>query len=446
MANLAVKAYWNAFTLWHVRRESDLPYWPLERILRLQSRRVQEMVRHAYRRVSHYRGVMDRLGLRPDDFKTAGDLAKLPILTGPELTADPERFVARDDAARGMRIDSSGTSGKSKSIYYDRRSLFLCLVNGHRQRRVLTRFTGRTLGYRELLLARAGGVSTQMRDFYEAYSWVPKKMDLERLLLPATATFEEQVVEINRFRPAVIRGYGSYIGTLFRLARERGLHLEPPSAICYGADLMPDVEQELIEREYGVPVLSNYQAVEALRIGFSCEQRRGLHLSLDTVAVRVVDNDGNDVKPGGRGHIVISNLVNRATVLLNYRLGDVVTLSAEECPCGRTLPVIDTIDGRSDDTVMLVDGNFRHALVVLEGLRMVPGVMQVQLVQEEVDRFVINAVGRPNVDQKTSGAALQEALRKSVGAVAGVEVEWMDSIPQAPGEKLKAVVSRVGRG
>jgi hypothetical protein len=108
--------------------------------------------------------------------------------------------------------------------------------------------------------------------------------------------------------------------------------------------------------------------------------------------------------------------------------------------------MIENIQGRSDDVVMLADGSFRHALVLLEGLRMVPGVMQVQLVQEETTRFVINTVGRPDANHLRAAAELTDALRKNVGAGANVEVRWMDSIPQEPGQKLKAVISKVRRG
>lgn len=55
-------------------------------------------------------------------------------------------------------------------------------------------------------------------------------------------------------------------------------------------------------------------------------------------------DSGMRVAPGSKGEVVISNLVNRASVPLNYKLGDVVTLSAAQCACGRTLPTIETID------------------------------------------------------------------------------------------------------
>ena len=82
MTNWIRKAYWNAFTVWHARNEGQFPYLPLEAILAVQNRRVRAIVAHAYATVPYYREVMDHAGLRPEDFHTAEDLARLPILTG----------------------------------------------------------------------------------------------------------------------------------------------------------------------------------------------------------------------------------------------------------------------------------------------------------------------------------------------------------------------------
>lgn len=84
------KAAWNAFTLWHARAEARLPYCPLDRVLSIQNRRIRAIVVHAYETVPYYREIMDEAGLRPRDFRTAEDLARLPILTGEELARAPE--------------------------------------------------------------------------------------------------------------------------------------------------------------------------------------------------------------------------------------------------------------------------------------------------------------------------------------------------------------------
>ncbi|MBZ5609591.1 MAG: hypothetical protein LAP38_15120 [Acidobacteriia bacterium] len=392
-----------------------------------------------------YRDEMDRRGLKPRDFRTAADLAELPMLDGLQVAREPELFLAANLLhAPGLVLDSSGTSGRSKQIRYDARALFEALANGHRQRLVLSAFTGSVFGYREMHVVRPGSVAFQIRHFYESYSWTPPAVDLARQFLsPGDLPFAETVAAINEFRPDVIRGYGSYLGALFREAYQRKIRIHHPKVIVYAADAMADADRRLIEQEFGIPVSSTYQSVEALRIGFQCERLRGFHLSLDAVAVRVVDEQGRDAGPGGTGQIVISNLTNRATVLLNYKLGDVVTRSHAACDCGRTLPMIEAIRGRSDDLLRLADGRVMHSLVALEPLRAVPGIVQIQIVQQAPDRFVLRAVGDYSVNRTEASGALVRALESKVGNAGRVEVDWVETLPPGLNGKVKAVISEL---
>lgn len=443
LANWLNKAYWNAFTLRHARDEGKLPYRPLEEILALQNRRVRAIVAHAYETVPYYREVINQAGLRPSDFRTAGDLAKLPILTPNQLARAPERFLSRRYTnGRSLQLHSSGTSGRLRKIHYDAVALFMALAHGHRQRLVLAQFVGRTLSYREMVSNRPGSIAFRIRDFYESYSWVPGNINLKRSVLSPGDAFEDNVAKINAFQPDVLRGYGSYIGALFRRAKEQGVPIFRPKALVYGGDRMADADRSLVEAEFGVPVLSTYQAAEALRIAFQCEQREGFHISLDHTAVRVIDASGNPVSPGDSGDIVISNLTNRATVLLNYKLDDVVTLARAPCPCGRTLPAIERIDGRADDLIALPDGQLVHSLVVLAPLHRVPGVIQVQLVQEALQHFLLRAVGVGEIDREQARRGLEAALGATLGNDISVAIEWVDAIPPEPGGKVRAAISR----
>jgi phenylacetate-CoA ligase len=215
-----------------------------------------------------------------------------------------------------------------------------------------------------------------------------------------------------------------------------------PKAIIYGADRMADADRRLIEDQLGVAVFSFYQAAEALRIAFQCEERKGLHLSLDQIAVRVIDSAGRNIGPGGSGEIVISNLLNRATVLLNYRLGDVVTLGHGRCPCGRNLPMLERVDGRADDLVVLPDGSSVHALGILNGLQAVPGVVQVQLVQEEMRRFRLLVVWQENAPWTDGEASLRSSFAGGLGKDARLSIERVPAIlPEANG-KVRAAISR----
>jgi phenylacetate-CoA ligase len=436
-------AYWTAYTLWQVREEATLPFRPLDEIIARQSRRVRSIIEHAYHSVPYYREVMDAAHLQPRDFRGADDLARLPLLAGGDLARDPLRFLSRRWAnGRALELRSSGTSGYAKRIFYDAAGLFLSLAHGHRQRHVLARFVGRTHGYREMHLVRDRSVAHQLREFYESRSWVPRRVDLERSRASPEEAFPDTIARINAYRPDVVRGYGAHVGALFRFAANHRLPLHRPKCVAYGADRMVEADRVIIEREFGAPVISTYQAAEALRIGFQCEERKAFHLSIDDTAVRVIDAGGKPIPPGGQGAIVISNLVNRASVVLNYRLGDIVTVSAERCPCGRTLPTIEAIDGRAEDFVVHGDGRRLHGLVVLAPLLRVAGVVQLQLIQEEPRRFVLRVVCAPQSAWVSICRDLEAAMRSVLGASIAVDIERADTItPEASG-KVRSVISR----
>ena len=93
--------------------------------------------------------------------------------------------------------------------------------------------------------------------------------------------------------------------------------------------------RDWIERELGARVLSRYCATEAFKIGYFCEAAHGLPR-----ARRPVPRAGAAARraatrpPESPGEVVISNLVNHATVLLNYPMGDVAALRAGRAPAG----------------------------------------------------------------------------------------------------------------
>jgi phenylacetate-CoA ligase len=92
----------------------------------------------------------------------------------------------------------------------------------------------------------------------------------------------------------------------------------------------------MITEQFGIPLIALYNAVESFKIGFMCEEGKDYHLHEDLCHVKIVDKSGKTVADDEQGEVIISNLVNRATVLLNYRLGDFASRTSRTCACGRT--------------------------------------------------------------------------------------------------------------
>jgi phenylacetate-CoA ligase len=446
MAILLDRMYWSAYTAWHLRGQARFPYLPLDEIVALQSDRVRSIVAHAYDTVPYYREAMDRRGLRPRDFRTADDLEQLPILTGEEFAENPARFLSSRYAKGGtFLVQSSGTAGHTKQLRYDPAALFLLRAHRYRQRKVLVRFVGSRFRWRQLGMFSPHGAVAKIGAFYRDRSWLPRILKPQRAHASPEASLDANLAQLNSFKPDVISGYGSYIGLVFRFAHEQSLPIHRPRLVLYSSEMMSDADKYLIETEYGVPVLSTFAAAESHHLAFQCERRQGFHVSIDDVAVRVADDHGRTLASGTSGNLIISCLINRATVLLNYRLGDLAIMAAGPCPCGRTLPVLERIEGRADDFVVYPDGRHCHSAIICQRLQPLTGVVQFQLRQEGLRNFVFLTVCSSQVDWRLLRDQLEAKIRAVLGNDIDLSVERVARIDPGPGGKARMVVSACRR-
>jgi phenylacetate-CoA ligase len=329
------KAYGNAVVALQLPREWRASYRPLAELLAARDARVRAIVRYAAETVPYYRRLFAEKRIDPRDVRTADDLDHLPLLDKATVAGDPAAFVSESPTARdALRFVTSGSTGLRDTVYHDRRSALRNIAYSERERAVVTRLCGGTFGYRMAGIVYPGNTGAQVRGFYQQATWMPGRP--RRLSLSVLEPIESIIDELNRFRPHVLSGYGSYLGALFKTVAAKSIAMHLPRVVTYAAEAMSPDDRAFIEERFGVPVVSQYNAVESFKIGFTCEQRTGFHLHPDLCHLRVIRADGSSAAPGERGEVVISNLVNRATVLLNYRIGDLATMAgwkrSSTCP------------------------------------------------------------------------------------------------------------------
>jgi phenylacetate-CoA ligase len=446
-STLPSRLYWSAFTLLQVPGSWRLPFAQPARLAALQDRRVREIVAHAYATVPFYRDTMGELGLRPTDFRTAADLAKLPVVRGSELARDPHRFLSTAVVGEPLlEVTTSGSTGHAKRIWWDRAAVFRARAVGVRRRQVLAELLGRWRGFRVLGIGPRGGTARETQAFQNAHSWFPSALASGRASSGAASSCERNVEAINAMKPDLVSGFGACIGPTFRWARAHGREIARPRLISYAGEQMPEADRKLLETELGIPIVTTYHACEAFRIAFQCPRRDGFHIHMDQVALRIADAQGATLPPGRRGRIVISNLTNRATVLLNYDTGDLGSLAAAPCSCGRTFPMLADLGGREDDLVVLPGGEQVHDSVLLSQLYDVPGVVRLQLVQETLDRFRIRVVHSQELAESELRERLVATLARLIGPnLRDVQVEVVEELAPAASGKFKSVISRVPR-
>jgi phenylacetate-CoA ligase len=374
------------------RGQRRVPYLPQDRIRELRDARVRETVAYAAQTVPYYNDLFRTEGIDPREIRAAEDLERLPVLSKAELRADPARFLSVSPRASGAVVYTTrGTTGLRVTIWHDRRSLLENIAYGERERGVTARFAGKRVRYTGLSISLPDGAASRTRAYTRKATLIPLRPTRRRFSM--LDPLEGAIAEVNRVRPDVIGGFGSYLELLFHTVVARGIDMHLPKVVVYRSDLMTPAGRRLIEGELGVPVISHYNAVEAFKIGFFCEERGGFHLHEDLCHVRVVGQDGRTQPDGERGEVVISNLVNRGTVLLNYNLGDLASVRDGPCPCGRMSRVLSELEGRSSEVLHLPDGSYVHPEAVYKVVTAKEElIVKYQLVQVEPERYELKLV------------------------------------------------------
>jgi len=424
------------------RRVRNVMYSSPEEQNKIQTARLREIVTHAYETVPYYHRVFDGLGLKPSDIRTKEDLHKLPTITKADLRTGAESFISRTaDLSHCIHIRTSGTSGIPSSIYYDEEAMLAHLSISLRWNTLFRSLTS-SLRQRRANLILPNSAS------YVTHNYWKKNLPFFNFFqdLRVLSIFEpvsKNVEALNEFKPHIIYSYGSYLTLLMRhlLGGEEGDIKFKPRVVTFCADALNPKARKLIEDTFDCPVFGLYGAGEALGMGFECELHHGYHMCVDAYPINVIDENGDPVGEGESGEIVVSNLTNKAMVILNYRLGDRVRMGGNDCSCGCRLPMIKEIEGRSDDVIVLEDKLILPDYFLAK-FREKEYVYQYQVIQEDLHNLRVTVI--PSKEwTPIFDAELRKDLRAIVGDDISVTIELVKEIPRSSGGKYKTVISHV---
>ncbi len=446
MTSIFNKLYGTAYVAANALRQRRVPYLPEEQLRGLRDRRVRWIVRHAAETVPYYRDLFRERGIDPANIRTAEDLEQLPLIDKDIVRQDPQRFMSASKWARGaVEVHTGGRTGVPITVYHDRHSMLAKVAFDERRREPMRTLLGQSAGRRTLSIAYQGTTTDVIGAFVRQSLF--RAGGGSGLRLCGNEPIEAVIETINQYRPDVIASYGSYLELLFRMAAARGLQVHAPKVILYGGDAISEDDRRMIEERFGCAVLSSYGAGEAMNIGFICERRTAFHLNVDLVHVRLVDPQGGPVPTGHSGEVVISNLVNRATVLLNYRLGDVAALLPEGCTCGRALPLLRLVEGRIDEAIQLPDGSSLSPRLISRVVKQHQEVTRYQLVQQALDAYELRLLTPDRSAFERCKEGIIADLRQLLGESTRIEAAYAQELEAQPeGHKFKRVVSLLYRG
>lgn len=421
-----------------VLRSLERTQWlPAEELRSLQIERLRNLVAHAEIHVPHYRRMFREYGFNAGEIEALEDLQRLPFLTKADIRADPESFKSAQ-ATGLVRSNTGGSSGEPLVFWLGRERVSHDVAAKWRA----TRWWGVDIGDPEAVLWGSPielGAQDRMRVLRDR---------LQRsLLLPAFEMSPEKVHEfidaIRHRRPRMLFGYPSAVDHVAAAAERDGIALNNLGArvAFVTGERLYDTQRERIERVFGCPVANGYGGRDAGFVAHECPEGR-LHMTAEDIIVEIVDENGMPVLPEEVGEIVVTHLSSHDFPFIRYRTGDMGALSADQCSCGRTLPILKNIQGRTTDFVVAKDGTVMHGLALIYVLREFPQIDRFRIVQESVEHTRVLVASATTLDDKVS-CSIREGFRARLGRGVNISIEQVAAIPPEPSGKFRYITSKV---
>jgi phenylacetate-CoA ligase len=205
--------------------------------------------------------------------------------------------------------------------------------------------------------------------------------------------------------------------------------------------MLSEAASAAIHDYFGRPPLDRYGSSESGHISAMCPSLRH-HVASELVLLEIVDESGQTVQPGSEGRVIVTSFYNLAMPMIRYDVGDYAVLLPEPCECGRTLPVLDKVLGRTRNVFRFVDGTSIWPVLLANDLQTFVRNRQFQVVQRtrtDIEfRFVPAAAEQAN-DLPGLTAYLRTKLHPSLSVTLAATTE----ISRSSGGKYEDYISLV---
>lgn len=407
-----------------------------EEIAHLQWRKLSRLIGHCWNEVPYYRRRWGEAGVsHPSDIRHLGDYARLPKLTKQDVRENFESLKAESCRDRLLYKTTGGSTGEPLRIGYTRESY-------ERRNAVMHRgyaWAGAPLGTRALYFwgEVPGEVSLKHRMMHAAFN----RRVVDVFTMMKADDLGRYVDAIDEYRPEVVVSYVAQISRIAAWMRDhdrKAKHV--PCAVLCAAERLHPSQRELIETAFGCRVFDTYGCREVMLIASECEARDGLHVNADHLCVelgeQLMEGDGRE-----RREMLLTDLHNYGMPLMRYAVGDLATDKPGKCSCGRGLPMIASVDGRTMDALLTPEGHLVGDY--LESLVLgTPGIRRFQAVQEKIDSIEVSLV-RGNDFEEASLEKIRNAMRQAFGDSLRLDFRFTEDIPLTPTGKLRVAISKL---
>lgn len=326
-----------------------------EELIKYQNKNFKKMIKFAYT-VPLYHHKYKKAGIHPDDIKSIEDIQKLPTVSKYDFKEYyPDGLVSsKIKKSKLIEVNTSGTTGKSLSIYVDMLDIIIGFFGYIRALRE------HDINWRKDKLTIIGDFAPHTAETGYVIKGIQSQFGsnlfLKNMQWLNTNDPPEKVIEkIDKFKPDFLGGYTGMLGHL-ALLKENGFgkDISPRIIASTGSSLSKPLK-ELIEKTFNAQVFESYGSTESGSIAFQCRYGK-YHIMSDYVYLEFLKN-GESAESMEAGKLVLTKLFGHGTPIIRYdAINDIIAPLYEKCKCGLSGGLIDKIYGREDISLYSLDG------------------------------------------------------------------------------------------
>ncbi len=401
-----------------------------------QLKKLRSVVSHAYCNSPFYHEKLRKAGISPDDICSLEDISKIPTTTKDELKRAFREAVAKNiPPGKQCTITTSGTSGKKLEIVHSRDFMSLNAAVFYRMYWSLGMRPFKRVSYiRYHPLNDTVLYTTAEKYFFEKLRVSPPHY------ISTFMDVNTQLELVVRQKPHVLVGHPPDIAALARAARAAGEKLEL-DFIVSNSELLVKREREYIEETFHCPVYNEYSTLEVGYIAHDCRKKR-MHMVEDSVLTEFL-KDGESAAPGEQGDVVVTLLFENAMPFIRYNQGDVASYTEETCDCGSNFSLMNVIEGRVDDFIVLPSGKEISPTHIVPTFFDFETVREFNIIQTAPDRVIVSIVPTPQFGKKEE-ETLRDLIQRELPGM-GIEINYVETIEKTPAGKKRAVTNLVKR-
>lgn len=412
-------------------------WWPRTRVEAAQSRQLGAVLAHAAQTVPFYRERLRAAGITATHQADPAAFARLPLLTRRDIQAHGTALMSTAvPREHGNLVEhkSGGSTGEPVRVFGTELNRLFWYAHTLRDHLWQKRnFTGKLCAIRSRV--ESGTLP----------SWGPTTDSVfvtgPGALLNIRTETAAQLAWLQQQDGDYLLSHPTNVRELARLALARGVKLPRLKQVRTFGEALPAALRDLCREAWGVRVTDTYSAEEVGYIALQCPEHEHYHVQSEHLLVEVLDDGGQPCAPGQTGRVVVTPLHNYAMPLIRYVLGDYAEAGAP-CDCGRGLPVLTRIHGRSRNMLVLPDGRRYWPSTPIIRYAGIAPIQQLQIVQhtrESVEARFVAARALHADEERNMIAAIQEGLDYPFS----VTLTQMAEIQRSPSMKYEDIVSHV---